>query len=186
MIKYPDIAVVWEAVIVMRCVVCGSCDDKVLESRMVRGGAAIRRRRMCLCCGHRFTTYEEIMKDSLMVKKRDGRLEEFSRQKILSGIVRACQKRPISMDTIERMVDGVIETVESTYDIEVPSVDIGELIMVRLHELDQIAYIRFASVYKRFDSAEQFVKEVKSISSVDGDAALFLSGGDSDVRGGAE
>ena len=145
----------------MRCASCGSEDDKVLESRSVRGGVAIRRRRVCLQCGHRFTTYEEILRDSLMVLKQDGRLEEFSRQKLLNGITRACQKRPVTLQKIEWLVDKIIEQIENDYELEVPSSDVGERVMRSLAALDQVAYVRFASVYRRFEDVDQFVNEVK-------------------------
>lgn len=147
----------------MKCSSCGSDDDKVLESRSARGGLAIRRRRVCLQCGNRFTTYEEILRDSLMVTKRDGRIEEFSRQKLLNGITRACRKRPVTLDKIEWMVDKIIEKLEADYDLEVPSREIGEMVMRTLRELDQVAYVRFASVYRRFEDVDQFVSEVKSM-----------------------
>ena len=147
----------------MRCASCGAEDDKVLESRSVRGGAAIRRRRVCLQCGHRFTTYEEILRDSLMVLKQYGRLEEFSRQKLLNGITRACQKRPVALQKIEWLVDKIIEQIENDYELEVPSRDIGERVMRALIGLDQVAYVRFASVYRRFEDVDQFVNEVKSM-----------------------
>ena len=147
----------------MKCSSCGSDDDKVLESRSVRGGVAIRRRRVCLQCGHRFTTYEEILRDSMMVIKQDGRLEEFSRQKLLNGITRACRKRPVTLQQIEWMVDKIIEQIEADYDLEVPSRDIGERVMRGLMSFDQVAYVRFASVYRRFEDVDQFVSEVKSM-----------------------
>jgi len=149
----------------MLCTSCNNDDDKVLESRSARGGAAVRRRRVCLQCGHRFTTYEEILRDSMMVLKNDGRLEEFSRQKILNGVMRACRKRPVSLEKIEWIVDKLIERIESDYEREVPSVEIGERIMNMLVTIDQVAYVRFASVYKRFENVDQFVSEVKKISS---------------------
>ena len=149
----------------MRCASCGCDDDKVLESRSVRGGVAIRRRRVCLQCGHRFTTYEEILRDSLMVVKQDGRLEEFSRQKLLNGITRACRKRPVSLQKIEWTVDKIIEQLESDYDLEVPSREVGERVMQALVSLDQVAYVRFASVYRRFEDVDQFVSEVKSMQT---------------------
>ena len=149
----------------MRCKSCGNDDDKVLESRTVRGGVAIRRRRVCLQCGHRFTTYEEIVRESLQVVKRDGRLEEFSRPKLLSGVMRACQKRPISMEQIDKLVDSVIDIVEENYDMEIPSHDIGKLLMKQLKKIDEVAAVRFASVYRRFESIDDFVKEVKAIGN---------------------
>jgi len=147
----------------MKCSSCGTDDDKVLESRAVRGGVAIRRRRVCLQCGHRFTTYEEILRDSLMVVKQDGRLEEFSRQKLLNGLTRACRKRPVTLQKIEWMVDRIIEHIEHDYDLEVPSREIGERVMKSLVEVDQVAYVRFASVYRRFEDVDQFVNEVQSM-----------------------
>ncbi len=147
----------------MKCSSCGCDDDKVLESRSVRGGIAIRRRRVCLECGHRFTTYEEILRDSLMVIKQDGRIEEFSRQKLLNGITRACRKRPVTLQMIEWMVDRIIEQIEQDYELEVPSRDIGERVMKNLMSVDQVAYVRFASVYRRFEDVDQFVNEVKSM-----------------------
>lgn len=147
----------------MKCSSCGTDDDKVLESRSVRGGVAIRRRRVCLQCGHRFTTYEEILRDSLMVLKQDGRLEEFSRQKLLNGLTRACRKRPVTLRKIEWMVDQIIEQIERDYDLEVPSREIGERVMKSLVDVDQVAYVRFASVYRRFEDVDQFVDEVQSM-----------------------
>lgn len=149
----------------MRCKSCGNDDDKVLESRTVRGGVAIRRRRVCLQCGHRFTTYEEIVRESLQVVKRDGRLEEFSRPKLLSGVMRACQKRPISMEQIDKLVDNVIDVIEEKYDMEIPSHEIGKLLMKQLKRIDEVAAVRFASVYRRFESIDDFVKEVKAIGN---------------------
>ncbi|MBO7223906.1 MAG: transcriptional repressor NrdR [Kiritimatiellae bacterium] len=149
----------------MRCKSCGNDDDKVLESRTVRGGVAIRRRRVCLQCGHRFTTYEEIVRESLQVVKRDGRLEEFSRPKLLSGVMRACQKRPISMEQIDKLVDNVIDVIEEKYDMEIPSHEIGKLLMKHLKRIDEVAAVRFASVYRRFESIDDFVKEVKAIGN---------------------
>ena len=149
----------------MRCASCGSEDDKVLESRSVRGGVAIRRRRVCLQCGHRFTTYEEILRDSLMVLKQDGRLEEFSRQKLLNGITRACQKRPVALQKIEWLVDKIIEQIENDYELEVPSRDIGERVMRALIGLDQVAYVRFASVYENFTEAKDFREYLGSLDN---------------------
>ncbi|MBQ2282269.1 MAG: transcriptional repressor NrdR [Kiritimatiellae bacterium] len=149
----------------MRCKSCGNDDDKVLESRTVRGGVAIRRRRVCLQCGHRFTTYEEIVRESLQVVKRDGRLEEFSRPKLLSGVMRACQKRPISMEQIDKLVDNVIDVIEEKYDMEIPSHEIGKLLMKHLKRIDEVAAVRFAFVYRRFESIDDFVKEVKAIGN---------------------
>ncbi len=147
----------------MRCPRCSSQDDKVIDSRAARGGAAIRRRRVCLGCGFRFTTYEEVARQSLRVIKRDGRHEELSRDKMLNGVLRACEKRPIGVDDAEALVDAVIGELEAEYDREVPSVVIGQKIMDRLQKLDDVAYVRFASVYRRFRDVTQFVSEVEEL-----------------------
>jgi transcriptional repressor NrdR len=134
-----------------------------LDSRAARDGAAIRRRRACLGCNHRFTTYEEIVKDALRVIKRDGRREELSRLKLMSGILRACEKRPISPLQIEELVDEIIEQIEQDNDAEVPSRAIGEKVIARLEKLDEVAYVRFASVYKRFADVNQFLNAIHNI-----------------------
>ena len=140
----------------MRCPKCGNLDDKVLDSRAAHDGKAIRRRRECLACSYRFTTFEEILKDELSVIKRDGRREDFSRQKLLSGITRACLKRHVTNEQINRIVDSVVETLQRRDSTDIPSSEIGELVMRALLKLDQVAYVRFASVYQRFDDVEQF------------------------------
>ena len=147
----------------MRCPKCGHTDDKVLDSRAARDGSAIRRRRACLGCNQRFTTYEEIVKDALRVIKRDGRREEISRLKLMSGIMRACEKRPISPMQIEELVDEVIDQIEQEYDTEVPTGVIGEKVIARLEKLDEVAYVRFASVYKRFADVNQFLNAIQGI-----------------------
>jgi transcriptional repressor NrdR len=131
-------------------------DDKVLDSRAAHDGKAIRRRRECLACSYRFTTFEEILKDELSVIKRDGRREDFSRQKLLSGITRACLKRHVTNEQIDRIVDSVVETLQRRDSTDIPSSEIGELVMRALLKLDQVAYVRFASVYQRFEDVEQF------------------------------
>ena len=140
----------------MRCPKCGHLDDKVLDSRAAHEGKAIRRRRECLDCSYRFTTFEEILKDELSVIKRDGRREDFSRQKLLSGITRACLKRHVTNEQIDKIVDSVVETLQRRDTTEISSSEIGELVMRALLKLDQVAYVRFASVYQRFDDVEQF------------------------------
>ncbi len=140
----------------MRCPKCGHLDDKVLDSRAAHDGKAIRRRRECLACSYRFTTFEEILKDELSVIKRDGRREDFSRQKLLSGITRACLKRHVTNEQIDRIVDSVVETLQRRDTTDIPSAEIGELVMRALLKLDQVAYVRFASVYQRFEDVEQF------------------------------
>jgi len=147
----------------MRCPRCGGMDDKVVDSRAARNGQAIRRRRLCRACGYRFTTYEEIVKTTLRVIKRDGRYEDLDRNKMLNGVLRACEKRPISMAEIEALVDSVIAELEAENEQEVSSVVIGKKIMDRLQKLDEVAYVRFASVYRRFRDVSQFVKEVEGL-----------------------
>lgn len=135
----------------------------MIDSRTSREGSTIRRRRECLACGYRFTTYEEIATEVLMVIKRDGRSEEFSREKLLTGVKKACQKRPVPPAAIEQLVDRIIEEISDKYDRDVPSMAIGERVMEGLRELDQVAYVRFASVYRRFQEATEFVEEVKRL-----------------------
>lgn len=147
----------------MRCTVCGYREDKVVDSRTIQEGRAIRRRRECLKCGKRFTTYEYIEEPSLMVIKRDGRRQPFDRQKLLQGVLKACEKRPISMDKIEEIVTAVERVIQKKSEREVPSTRLGELIMERLKVLDDIAYVRFASVYRQFKDVEQFMSELKQI-----------------------
>jgi len=147
----------------MRCSKCGHLRDKVIDSRTARDGSAIRRRRLCLQCGQRFTTYEEIIKTSLRVIKRDGRHEEIDRNKLLNGIHSACQKRPVSAEQIDDIVDLILTELENEYEREVPSYIIGEKVMGRLEKLDDVAYVRFASVYRRFKDVNQFLTEVKGL-----------------------
>lgn len=135
----------------------------MVDSRASREGATIRRRRECEACGYRFTTYEQIEHEELMVLKRDGRREEFSKDKLLSGIKKACQKRPISHEAMEELLDRVIRQVTDKYEHEVPADVIGRALMDELRKLDQVAYVRFASVYRRFQEATDFVQEVKKL-----------------------
>ena len=141
----------------MKCPKCGNDDDKVLDSRTAKDGAAIRRRRECLKCGHRFTTHEEIDRDEVTVVKQDGTREPFSRQKLEKGVRIACQKRPVSEDQLQSLLDSVVASLEGE---EVPTSKIGELVMERLHALDEVAYIRFASVYRRFTDVNQFLSTI--------------------------
>jgi len=118
---------------------------------------------MCLKCGYRFTTYEEVVKPKLRVIKSDGRREDFSRNKLINGIQRACEKRPISVETIEKVVDGIMDEIESEYEREVPTHVIGEKVMQKLEKLDEVAYVRFASVYRRFKDVNQFLGAIKDL-----------------------
>jgi transcriptional repressor NrdR len=147
----------------MRCPKCGCQEDRVIDSRASREGATIRRRRECTACGYRFTTYEQIEHEELMVLKRDGRREEFSKDKLLSGIKKACQKRPISLEQMEELLDRVVRQVTDKYEHEIPADVIGRALMDELRKLDQVAYVRFASVYRRFQEATDFVHEVKKL-----------------------
>lgn len=147
----------------MRCPKCGCQDDKVIDSRASREGATIRRRRECLKCGYRFTTYEEIERGGLFIIKRDGRREEFSKDKLLAGIKKACQKRPISPKITEDLVERIVNEITDKYEREVPGEVIGKLVMDGLRQIDEVAYVRFASVYRRFQEATDFVQEVKKL-----------------------
>ncbi len=149
----------------MRCPKCGCQDDKVIDSRASREGATIRRRRECVGCGHRYTTYEEIERAGLVIMKRDNRREELSKEKLLSGIRKACQKRPISPKVVEDLAENIVNTVTDKYEREVPAEVIGKLVMDGLREIDEVAYVRFASVYRRFQEATDFVQEVKKLES---------------------
>jgi transcriptional repressor NrdR len=147
----------------MKCPKCEHRENKVIDSREVREGAAIRRRRLCLNCGHRFTTYEEVLRAALQVIKRDGRREELSREKLMQSIVVACQKRPISIQQIEQMTNTVIAQGEAEYEREVPSTALGTKVMALLEKLDEVAYVRFASVYRRFKDVNQFMNEAERL-----------------------
>ena len=149
----------------MRCPKCGHLEDRVLDSRTARMGDVIRRRRMCMSCSYRFTTYEEVMKPRLRVTKRDGRHEDLDRKKLVSGLERACEKRPISSEQIDNMVDGIITELEGEYEREVPSEVIGKKVMNRLENLDEVAFVRFASVYRRFKDVNQFLSAVEGLIS---------------------
>ncbi len=135
----------------------------MIDSRASREGATIRRRRECIGCGHRFTTYEEVERPRLMVLKRDHRREEFSREKLTAGIQKACQKRPVSQEAIAELVERIVDDLANTFDREVSCQAIGERVMTGLRKLDPVAYVRYASVYRRFEEATDFVAEVKKL-----------------------
>ena len=145
----------------MKCPFCGFLEDKVVDSREANDGDSIRRRRECLECGRRFTSYERIDEIPYMVVKKDGKREMFERNKIMAGLLRACEKRPISAAQLESIVDSVEKNVQDTTDREVPTSDIGKIIMRRLKELDKVAYVRFASVYLEFEDVSEFMTELK-------------------------
>lgn len=144
----------------MKCPKCGVDDDKVLDSRTAREGAAIRRRRECAACGHRFTTYEEVDRDEVQVVKTDGSRQPFDRSKVDKSIRRACGKRPVSDEQIRTMIDHVVARIQGD---EVKSEKIAELVMDELHKVDEVAYIRFASVYRRFTDVAQFLSAITEI-----------------------
>ena len=147
----------------MKCPFCGHHEDKVVDSRASSDGASIRRRRECLDCGKRFTTYEHVEEQPLMVVKKDGRREPFDRHKLLAGLVKACEKRPVSMDDLEQLVDELERELSQQFEREVPSREVGERVMKKLHALDPVAYVRFASVYREFNDVEQFMRELKDL-----------------------
>jgi transcriptional repressor NrdR len=147
----------------MKCPFCGYKEDKVVDSRATAEDSAVRRRRECLKCGKRFTTYEYVEEVSLMVIKKDGRREPFDRKKILSGILRACEKRQISIEEMEDMVISIERAIQKKTDREINSRDIGEMVIEKLKKLDDVAYVRFASVYRQFKDVSQFMKELKII-----------------------
>jgi len=145
----------------MRCPYCGSKKDGVIDSRVAKNGSSVRRRRECVKCKRRFTTYEYVERVPLMVIKKDGRREPFEREKLIKGIMVACEKRPVSVKRTEKIVDDIERYIERKHDREVASQEIGELAMRELHSLDEIAYVRFASVYRQFRDVGQFMKELK-------------------------
>ncbi len=147
----------------MRCPFCLHVDSKVLDSRQTEEGASIRRRRECVACSKRFTTYERLDEMPFLVIKKDGGREGFSRTKILNGVMRACEKRPISLETIEGVVDDIEREVRSGLDREVASEYIGELVMDKLRDLDDVAYVRFASVYRQFKDIDRFIEELQEL-----------------------
>ena len=151
----------------MRCPFCGYKEDKVVDSRATAEESAVRRRRECLKCGKRFTTYEYIEEVSLLVIKKDGRREPFDRKKILAGIIRACEKRPVSVERMENVVIQVEHAIQKKSDREVLSSRIGELVMERLKAIDDVAYVRFASVYRQFKDVGQFMVELRDILGKD-------------------
>lgn len=147
----------------MRCPACGHEEDKVVDSRSTKENSAVRRRRECLKCGQRFTTYEYIEHTPVMVVKKDGRREPYSREKILAGLLRACEKRPVSREALDRLIEDLEATVLSRARDEVPTSEIGNEVMRLLANLDQVAYVRFASVYREFKDVTQFMDELRRL-----------------------
>ena len=147
----------------MQCPYCKSTDSEVVETRVSEDGTNIRRRRSCVSCGKRFTTYERIETVTLIVRKNDGRREQFSREKLRSGIIKACEKTNVSHEQIEKIVDEVERELRSSDTVEVEGKKIGQMVAANLKKIDKIAYIRFASVFKRFVDLEEFEKELKRL-----------------------
>ncbi len=147
----------------MKCPYCREIDNKVIDSRLTKEGNAVRRRRECLLCKHRFTTYERIEGLPLVLIKKDGTRETFDRTKVLAGMQRACEKRNISINTIEELVDELERELQEIGEKEIPSSVVGERVMTRLHELDDVAYVRFASVYREFKDVNDFMSELKDL-----------------------
>jgi transcriptional repressor NrdR len=147
----------------MRCPQCTSIEDKVIDSRISKEGNTIRRRRECLECGNRFTTTETLVRDGMVVIKRDGRREEFDREKLIRAIRAACHKRPIDAEQVTMLVEDVIDALEAQFENEIPSQAVGEGVMQRLRNIDQVAYVRFASVYKEFRDVSEFMNEISAL-----------------------
>ncbi len=147
----------------MRCPKCGCMDDKVIDSRAIKDGVGVRRRRECLKCMARFTTIESVVPEELKVIKRNNEREEFDRDKLRRGIANACYKRPVSSDEIERMAEEVTISLQKDFDKEVESLEIGRRVMSQLRQADQVAYVRFASVYRKFKDVEEFIEEIRAL-----------------------
>jgi len=147
----------------MRCIQCGSLKDKVLDSRMSKDGTSIRRRRICLACDYRYTTYEQLERTELQVVKRDGTRESLNREKILRGLVKACEKRPVSMDRLDRAVEEIMAELHKDHLSEVPSSNIGPKVMQKLHQIDPVAYVRYVSVYRQFENVGEFIAEIQAL-----------------------
>lgn len=147
----------------MKCRFCGNLESKVIDSRPTEEGMNIRRRRECLNCGKRFTTYEIIETLPIVVVKKDKSRETFDRNKLLNGLLRACEKRPVSVHTLEELVDEIETVIHNSLEREITSVQIGELVMERLKDIDEVAYVRFASVYRQFKDSNTFLTELKKL-----------------------
>lgn len=147
----------------MQCLKCGSLDDKVIDSRMTKEGTSIRRRRECLECGQRFTTYEQLERSDLRVIKRDGTREPFRQEKLFDGILKACEKRPVSIEAVEKAVESIVLELSAENLKEIPTQMIGPLVMRKLQQIDPVAYVRYASVYRQFQDVGEFINEIKSL-----------------------
>ena len=149
----------------MKCPYCGEIDNKVIDSRLSKDASVIRRRRECIVCDRRFTTYEHIEEIPIMIIKKDGRREVFNREKVRAGLKKACEKRNISVNVIEEAIDNLERDLRETGEKEIPASFVGEKIMIMLHGLDDVAYVRFASVYREFKDVNDFVAELKTLLS---------------------
>lgn len=147
----------------MRCPKCGCLDDKVIDSRSVKDGAGVRRRRECLGCSYRYTTIEGIIPEELKVVKRNSVREDFDRDKLRRGIANACYKRPVNPDEIDRAVEDIAAAILRDFDKEVTSAEIGSRVMTELRKIDQVAYVRFASVYRKFEDVDEFIDEIRTL-----------------------
>ena len=147
----------------MKCPFCGFVDSKVIDSRPAEEGATIRRRRECLACQKRFTTYEVIERLPLVVVKRDGSRQSFDKVKLINGMVRACEKRPVALQTLEKIADEIEQELQSNLEREISTVEIGEMVMQRLKDVDEVAYVRFASVYRSFKDINTFMEELSKL-----------------------
>ena len=147
----------------MKCPFCGYTESKVIDSRPAEEGATIRRRRECLDCGKRFTTYEIIERMPLVVVKRDGSRQTFDKVKLIKGMVRACEKRPVSLGQLEKIADDIEQELQSNLEREIKTVDVGEMVMARLKAIDEVAYVRFASVYRSFKDINTFMEELSKL-----------------------
>jgi transcriptional repressor NrdR len=152
----------------MRCPKCTSIEDKVIDSRISKEGSAIRRRRECLECSHRYSTTENILRDGMIVIKRDGRREDFDRAKLAHAVRAACHKRPVDAEQISMLIEDVTDILEAQYDTEIPSRALGDAVMDRLRKIDQVAYVRFASIYKQFRDVTEFVDEISALEKTEG------------------
>ncbi|HYR57767.1 MAG TPA: transcriptional regulator NrdR [Chthoniobacteraceae bacterium] len=147
----------------MYCSKCGGTEDKVIDSRLSKDGKSIRRRRECVGCGARFTTYEEVERTELRVAKRDGRSEVLSKQKLLGGMEKACEKRPVRREMLDRIAEEILQELETEFRREIPSNVIGAKVMEKLHALDEVAYVRYASVYRQFQDIGEFIDEIQQL-----------------------
>ena len=152
----------------MKCPFCGTNDSKVIDSRPAEEGTTIRRRRECLSCKKRFTTYEVIERMPLVVVKRDGSRQSFDKVKLINGMVRACEKRPVTLSQLEAIAESIEQELQSGVEREISSADIGEMVMVRLKDVDEVAYVRFASVYRSFKDINSFMEELKQLMTEPG------------------